>query len=250
MPGSTEPMVVAPVRSRSVTEVLRMVSVPTTLSDAERAAALAYEAGQLLVSVRAGHPGADPAELKGLGDRSSQDLLAQRLAQWCPDDAVLSEEAADDLRRLDADRVWIIDPLDGTREYSEGRHDWAVHVALWADGDLAAGAVALPGLDLVLGTDPAPVVPPPSGGPGARLRMAVSRTRPPAVAERLVERPRGRTVRVGLGGPGRRGPGSRAARLPAGRVAVAVQPPRRPPARPGGVPARACGPCADDDLGG
>ncbi len=165
-----------------------MVSVPTTSSDAERAAALAYEAGQLLVSVRAGHPAADPAELKVLGDRSSQDLLAQRLAQWCPDDAVLSEEAADDLRRLDAARVWIIDPLDGTREYSEGRHDWAVHVALWADGDLAAGAVALPGLDLVLGTDPAPVVPPPAGGPDARLRMAVSRTRPPAVAQRLVER--------------------------------------------------------------
>jgi 3'(2'), 5'-bisphosphate nucleotidase len=177
-----------------------MVSVPTTTNDAARAAALAYEAGQLLVSVRAAHPGADPAELKGLGDRSSQDLLAERLAQWLPDDAVLSEEAADDLSRLTADRVWIIDPLDGTREYSEGRNDWAVHVALWADGGLTAGAVALPGLDLVLCTEPAPVVPAPASGLDAPLRMAVSRTRPPAVAERLVERLGLQTVPMGSAG--------------------------------------------------
>ena len=73
---------------------------------------------------------------------------------------MLSEEAADDGARLDAARVWIIDPLDGTREYSEGRPDWAVHVALWEDGALVAGAVALPGLDTLLTSDPAPVVPP------------------------------------------------------------------------------------------
>ncbi len=180
-----------------------MVSVRTTTdattSDAELAAALAYEAGQLLLSVRDAHPEADPAELKGLGDRSSQELLAQQLAEQRPADAVLSEEAADDLHRLDADRVWIIDPLDGTREYSEGRHDWAVHVALWAAGDLAAGAVALPGLDLVLATEPAPVVPP-STGSGGPLRMAVSRTRPPAVAERLTERLGLQTVPMGSAG--------------------------------------------------
>ena len=74
-------------------------------------------------------------------------MLAAGLAAARPGDAVLSEEAADDAARLDAARVWIIDPLDGTREYSEGRSDWAVHVALWADGRLVAGAVALPGLD-------------------------------------------------------------------------------------------------------
>jgi 3'(2'), 5'-bisphosphate nucleotidase len=85
----------------------------------------------------------------------------------------------DDRRRLSADRVWIVDPLDGTREYGEGRPDWAVHVALWADGDLAAAAVALPGVDELLVTDPAPARPAPADG---RLRIAVSRTRPPAEA--------------------------------------------------------------------
>jgi 3'(2'), 5'-bisphosphate nucleotidase len=94
---------------------------------------------------------------------------------------VFSEEAVDDRRRLTADRVWIIDPLDGTREYGEpGRHDWAVHVALWADGDLATAAVALPGLDEILLTSPAPSLPARGDGP---VRIAVSRTRPPAEAD-------------------------------------------------------------------
>jgi 3'(2'), 5'-bisphosphate nucleotidase len=106
--------------------------------------------------------------------------VAEVLARRRPDDAVLSEEAADDPVRLSARRVWIVDPLDGTREYREpGRHDWAVHVALWEDGELTAAAVALPALGTVLVTDPAPVVPPPGGGP---VRLAVSRTRPPAQA--------------------------------------------------------------------
>ncbi len=159
---------------------------PGPMTDAAVARALAGEAGQRLLAVRAAHEGLDPAELKDLGDRSAQELLAARLAELRPDDAVLSEEAADDRRRLACDRVWIIDPLDGTREYSEGRSDWAVHVALWERGTLTAGAVALPGLGVVLGTDPAPEVPVArAGGP---LRMAVSRTRPPALADRLVER--------------------------------------------------------------
>jgi 3'(2'), 5'-bisphosphate nucleotidase len=173
-----------------------MVSVPgpaadqsadQTAADAALARELADEAGQLLLAVRAAHADADPAELKGLGDRSSQELLAARLAELRPDDAVLSEEAADDKVRLTADRVWIVDPLDGTREYSEGRHDWAVHVALWARGELVAGAVALPGLGTVLGTNPGAVVPPQDGQGAGQLRMAVSRTRPPALAERLTE---------------------------------------------------------------
>jgi len=180
-----------------------MVSVAgsTNGSDADQHAAdaavaleLAAEAGHLLVAVRTENAGIDQGELKALGDRSSQDLLARRLAELRPGDAVLSEEAVDDKARLSADRVWIVDPLDGTREFSEGRHDWAVHVALWAGGDLVAGAVALPGLGTVLGTHPAPSVPAPEvpgatqeGPGGPALRMAVSRTRPPALAERLTE---------------------------------------------------------------
>ena len=261
MPRSTAPMVVAPVRSRSVTEVSRMVSVPTTTNDAELAATLADEAGQLLMSVRTANAGIDPADLKDLGDRSSQELLAARLAELRPGDAVLSEEAVDDLRRLTADRVWIIDPLDGTREYSEGRHDWAVHVALWVRRrpGRRRGRAA--------GCRPGPVHRPRPGRararrrPGAPLRMAVSRTRPPAVADELVARlgleavpmgsagvqgrrgrprrgrrlrARGRPVRVGLGGTGRRGAGRRPARLPNRRLAAALQPARRAPARPGG----------------
>ncbi len=168
-------------------------TTPDVAADAALARELADEAGQLLLAVRAEHAGADPGELKGLGDRSSQELLARRLGELRPADAVLSEEAADDRRRLSADRVWIVDPLDGTREYSEGRHDWAVHVALWAGGDLVAWAVALPGIGTVLGTHPAVVVPPDEPDPTRQtgspkgLRMAVSRTRPPALAERLTE---------------------------------------------------------------
>jgi 3'(2'), 5'-bisphosphate nucleotidase len=113
------------------------------------------------------------------GDAAAQRAIAATLAEHRPDDVVFSEEAVDDRRRLDADRVWIVDPLDGTREYGEGRHDWAVHVALWADGDLAAAAVALPGLDEVLLTAPAPALPDRSDG---AVRIAVSRSRPPAEA--------------------------------------------------------------------
>ena len=106
---------------------------------------LADEAGRLLLAVRTAHAGDDQGELKAWGTGRSQDLLARRLGEQRPGDAVLSEEAADDRSRLTADRVWIVDPLDGTREFAEGRHDWAVHVALWAGGELVAGAVALPG---------------------------------------------------------------------------------------------------------
>ncbi len=153
----------------------------TTTTDAQLATDLAAAAGRLLEHVRNEHAGLPQDELKALGDRSAQDFLAAGLAEARPDDKVLSEEASDDRRRLTADRVWIIDPLDGTREFSEGRHDWAVHVALWQRGTLVAGAVALPGLSTVLATDPAPVLPAPHGG---RLRMAVSRSRPPALATR------------------------------------------------------------------
>jgi 3'(2'), 5'-bisphosphate nucleotidase len=110
-------------------------------------------------------------------------VLARLLAEHRPDDAVLSEEAADDLSRLEASRVWIIDPLDGTREFSEPpRDDWAVHVALWADGELVAGAVAQPALGETFSTGNPPEVPP---GTTTRPRIAVSRSRPPAFVEAL-----------------------------------------------------------------
>ena len=158
---------------------------PLHAEDAQLASDLAVAAGERLLDVRNENTGIAAAELKDLGDRSAQELLAAGLARARPNDRVLSEEAADDRSRLTADRVWIIDPLDGTREYSEGRHDWAVHVALWERGELVAAAVALPGLGTVLRTDPAPVVPPPAGGV---LKMAVSRSRPPALADALVAR--------------------------------------------------------------
>jgi 3'(2'), 5'-bisphosphate nucleotidase len=118
--------------------------------------------------------------LKYAGDRSAHELIVRELAEHFPDDAVLSEEGVDDPARLDAVRTWIVDPLDGTREFSEPpRHDWAVHVALVAHEQPIAGAVALPALDITLSTAKAPVLPPRSDGPP---RLIVSRSRPPAAA--------------------------------------------------------------------
>jgi 3'(2'), 5'-bisphosphate nucleotidase len=153
------------------------------ITDDDRLAAdLAAEAGRRLLALRAGGGAAD--ELRRAGDRSSHEFLAAELARQRPGDAVLSEEGADDLARLSADRVWIVDPLDGTREFGEpGRSDWAVHVALWERGELTAGAVALPAQDKVLSTaDPvkAPAAPPPG-----TFRLLVSRTRPPEFMTRL-----------------------------------------------------------------
>ncbi len=152
------------------------------MSDAALASALATEAGEFLLALRAAG-GLTPEELRSRGDAGSQEVLARRLAQERPDDAVLSEEAKDSPARLSASRVWIIDPLDGTREYGEGRADWAVHVALWVDGDLAAGAVAIPAEGLTLDTaDPLP-----RPAPAARIRLAVSRSRPPAFVAALAQ---------------------------------------------------------------
>ncbi|MDQ4008936.1 MAG: 3'(2'),5'-bisphosphate nucleotidase CysQ [Actinomycetota bacterium] len=138
-------------------------------------------AGQALTDLRS--QGLEGRELKDAGDRAAHELLMRLLAEHRPDDSVLSEEGKDDRARLDASRVWIVDPLDGTREYSEPpREDWAVHVALWQDGDLVAGAVAQPGLDTTFHTGEPPTVPPASA---PRPRIAVSRTRPPAFVEAL-----------------------------------------------------------------
>ncbi|CAM3419875.1 3'(2'),5'-bisphosphate nucleotidase CysQ [Nocardioides dubius] len=137
----------------------------------------------MLLEVRT--QGLEGRELKDAGDRAAQDVLAALLAKHRPDDAVLSEEATDDAARLSASRVWIIDPLDGTREFSEPpRDDWAVHVALWQDGELVAGAVAQPALGETFNTGTPSVIPPRTS---ERPRIAVSRSRPPAFVQALAE---------------------------------------------------------------
>src|SRR5690348_3041185 len=165
-------------------------------NDHDLAAWLATTAGERLLEVR--ETGLTGRELKDAGDRAAHELLVELLAQHRPDDSVLSEEGKDDKRRLDARRVWIVDPLDGTREFSEPpREDWAVHVALWEDGELVAGAVAQPGLGRTFHTGEPPVVPPSSS---ARPRLVVSRTRPPAFVEALAEHIGGELVPMGSAG--------------------------------------------------
>ncbi|TVS78202.1 inositol monophosphatase family protein, partial [Mycobacterium helveticum] len=123
------------------------------MNDHQLAARLATEAGQLLLGVREEFADAEAGERKNAGDKRSHEFLMEALAGERPDDAVLSEEGADDPVRLRSERVWIVDPLDGTREFSEpGRDDWAVHVALWQAGELVAGAVALPAQGVTLAT--------------------------------------------------------------------------------------------------
>jgi 3'(2'), 5'-bisphosphate nucleotidase len=167
------------------------------VNDHELAARLAAEAGQLLLDVRAELADAPAAERKAQGDKRSHDFLMDELRRARPADAVLSEEGVDDAARLRSSRVWIVDPLDGTREFSEiGRDDWAVHVALWCDGDLAAGAVALPAQGVTLAT---PTVPVPPDLP-AVPRILVSRTRPPAMAQRVCDELGGTLVEMGSAG--------------------------------------------------
>jgi 3'(2'), 5'-bisphosphate nucleotidase len=137
---------------------------------------LAQQAGERLLALRG--QGGEARDLRAAGDRQSHEFLLDALTAARPGDSVLSEEGADDLARLRASRVWIIDPLDGTREFGEpGRTDWAVHVALWQDGDLVAGAVALPARNIILGTDT--VARPDLVRAGSPLRLLVSRSRPP-----------------------------------------------------------------------
>jgi 3'(2'), 5'-bisphosphate nucleotidase len=166
-------------------------------TDHEVAARLATEAGQLLLAVREELADATAAERKAAGDQRSHDYLMEALARERPDDAVLSEEGVDDPVRLSAQRVWIVDPLDGTREFSElGREDWAVHVALWQAGALVAGAVALPAQGVTLATPDPPPPPAHSGQP----RIVVSRTRPPAVALQVRDQLNGTLIEMGSAG--------------------------------------------------
>ena len=171
------------------------------MNDHELAAALADEAGRLLLQLRREYSDAEPNARKAAGDRGSHELLARRLLEERPRDAVLSEEGIDDSTRLVEERLWIIDPLDGTREFSElDRDDWAVHVALWERGDLVAGAVALPARGMVLATGrplPARGTYPPHDGP---IRVAVSRTRPPAVSDKVRAELDGTLIPMGSAG--------------------------------------------------
>ena len=164
--------------------------------DDDVAAAIATEAGERLLAVRAS--GLVGADLKDAGDAASHDLIMAALAARRPGDAVLSEEGADDQTRLGRPRVWIVDPLDGTREFSEpGREDWAVHVALAFDGAVTVGAVALPARGLTLHTGgalPAPAEH--AGGP----RVLVSRTRPTEHALAIAEALGGELIPMGSAG--------------------------------------------------
>jgi 3'(2'), 5'-bisphosphate nucleotidase len=151
-------------------------------SDVRLATRLATEAGELLLALQKNGEMEGKA-LGAEGDRIANAFLCRSLRELRPDDALLSEEEADNAERLSARRVWIIDPLDGTREYGEGRSDWAVHVALAIDGVATVGAVSLPALGATLSSgSPAGLAP-----ANTPLRMVVSRTRPATEALEVAE---------------------------------------------------------------
>jgi 3'(2'), 5'-bisphosphate nucleotidase len=173
--------------------------------DHAEAVRIAEAAGRLLLelrAVRSRNGAVDARALRDHADRASHELIMAELRTAFPDDAVLSEEGfnegKDDPARLSARRVWIVDPLDGTREFGEvNRTDWAVHVALVEDGALAVGAVALPAQGVTLGTLSPPAAPPPMP---PRPRLVVSRTRPPAVTEAIRVALDGELVAMGSAG--------------------------------------------------
>ncbi len=173
------------------------------LTDAALAAELAIDAGKLLLAVRADVGFDYPWMLGDVGDRQANTFLLQRLRVERPNDAVLSEEADDDLARLHADRVWIIDPLDGTNEFSvPGCRDWAVHVALWQrdagpGGAITDAAVALPAIGEVYRSDTVTAGASAHSGP---IRITASAHRPPAVLFRLARRLDIQMVRIGSAG--------------------------------------------------
>ena len=170
--------------------------------DEELAAVVAERAGEILFRLRKEKPTTPDKEslkeLRDLADRVSHDYLMSAIGAARPKDAILSEEGADDLARLNNARTWVVDPLDGTNEYGLGRWDFAVHVALWQDHELALGVVAMPSRELVLRSDGFyPALKPKEQGDSWRL--VVSRTRPPAnLAQVLaeVEKRTGRTMEI------------------------------------------------------
>jgi len=167
------------------------------MSDAELAAHLAQVAGRILLDVRASGVFEGKA-LGKAGDATANQFLCHALRAARPDDGLLSEEEKDDTARCSMSRVWIVDPVDGTREYGEERSDWAVHVGLAIDGVATTGAVALPGLDrgVVLRTDE----PEPLPAMADKPRLVVSRTRPAAEAVAVSEAIGGELVGMGSAG--------------------------------------------------
>lgn len=168
-----------------------------SMTDAELAAHLAEVAGRILLEVRASGMFEGKA-LGKAGDETANQFLVHALRQQRPDDGLLSEESKDTKERLEKSRVWIVDPVDGTREYGEERSDWAVHVGLAVDGVATVGAVALPGLDggVVLRTDQPQELP----ELAAKPRLVVSRTRPAAEAVSLAEKLGGELIGMGSAG--------------------------------------------------
>ncbi|WP_093066395.1 3'(2'),5'-bisphosphate nucleotidase CysQ [Sphingomonas sp. OV641] len=165
------------------------------MTDAELAAHLAETAGRILLEVR--ESGVFSAKALGkAGDQTANQFLVHAIREARPDDGLLSEEMKCDGERLGKSRVWIVDPVDGTREYGEARQDWAVHVGLTIDGVATVGAVALPGAGMVLRSDQPQAVP----APGSPLRMLVSRTRPAAEAVSVAERLGATLVPMGSAG--------------------------------------------------
>jgi 3'(2'), 5'-bisphosphate nucleotidase len=152
------------------------------MNDTELAREIAETAGRLLIGLRNSRLFTGKV-LGKAGDQIANAFIIQALKVHRPDDAILSEEESDNTARLSFERVWIVDPLDGTREYGEARADWAVHIALAVGGVATLGAVALPGLPLTLSTDE-PLSRPHHTG---KLRMVVSRTRPAAEAVAVAE---------------------------------------------------------------
>lgn len=168
-----------------------------SMTDAELAAHLAQVAGRILIDVR--ESGVFEGKALGkAGDATANEFLCHALRAVRPDDGLLSEEEKDNPARLAKSRVWIVDPVDGTREYGEKRSDWAVHVGLAVDGIATTGAVALPGLDggTVLRTDQ----PRPLGESAAKPRFLVSRTRPAKEATAVCEAMGGELVGMGSAG--------------------------------------------------
>ena len=160
------------------------------MSDAELARAVAEAAGKLLLQIQS--EDADGAR----GDREANRLILEMLRSARPDDPILSEESIDDPVRLASRRVWIVDPLDGTREFGEGRDDWAVHIALAIDGAAAIGAVALPRRGITLSSDTPPSLAPATTPP----RMLVSRTRPSALCAAVSQALAAPTIGMGSAG--------------------------------------------------
>ena len=164
------------------------------LSDSRLTNHIAMGCGQILKGVRAG------GLLRGqhlgeAGDELAQNWIARVLKEHRPNDGFLSEEAADNLDRLSKDRVWIVDPLDGTKEFATGRQDWAVHIALVEDGVPTHAAVGLPDLGQTFTSSDARAV----TGPLSR-KFVVSHNRPPAVAGYVAEKLGFEEVAIGSAG--------------------------------------------------